>query len=567
MRFSNKVQKPGNSSFMLIAFVVVLCVPNVVICINERMSLPATAANLLLPLGGYLLLLSISRNIGKTILALLPMTVLCAFQVVLFFLYGSSIIGVDMFLNTLTTTASEVGELLNNLGSALATVFVLYLPPLVWAVANLLLNSNQTLLNRNVQVKSCQCGFICTLLGLASLGWAYASVPNYAISEDIFPVNVIDNFIISCKRVKQNNNYLKTSADFRFNAEATHPTEAKEIYVVVIGETGRADNYGIFGYDRDTTPLLSKTSGLVTFSKVLSESNTTHKSVPMLLSLINAENFDSINYQKSIITAFNEAGFATAFISTQPLNRSYIDYFGNEAKYVNFVNANCTGQQFKKDEILLTELEYILNSTNQQKQVIFIHTYGSHFNYTDRYDRRFAHFLPDYAKEATARNREALVNAYDNTILHTDYLLHSIIVQLEKRTDAVTAMLYVTDHGEDIFDDNRERFLHASPTPTYWQLHVPMMIWMSDAYRSAFPEKWDNACNHTACNISSSRAFAPTVLDVAGISSPIVADGSSVVGKDYKESGRVYVNDRNHCIKLSEAGMKDADFALIEKLQ
>ena len=51
-------------------------------------------------------------------------------------------------------------------------------------------------------------------------------------------------------------------------------------------------------------------------------------------------------------------------------------------------------------------------------------------------------------------------------------------------------MLYVSDHGEDIFDDSRLRFLHASPTPTYWQLHVPIVLWMSDSFKDAHPEKY-----------------------------------------------------------------------------
>lgn len=87
----------------------------------------------------------------------------------------------------------------------------------------------------------------------------------------------------------------------------------KEVYVMVVGETSRANNWGIYGYNRDTNPKLSKVFGLTAFNHVLTESNTTHKSVPMLLSAVSACTFDSIYHQKSIITAFKEAGFQTAF--------------------------------------------------------------------------------------------------------------------------------------------------------------------------------------------------------------------------------------------------------------
>ena len=77
----------------------------------------------------------------------------------------------------------------------------------------------------------------------------------------------------------------------------------------MIGETARACNFGLYGYERNTTPLLDKMEGVVTFTDVLTQSNTTHKSVPMLLSAASAEDYDCLYRQKGIITAFKEAGF------------------------------------------------------------------------------------------------------------------------------------------------------------------------------------------------------------------------------------------------------------------
>ena len=71
-------------------------------------------------------------------------------------------------------------------------------------------------------------------------------------------------------------------------------------------------------------------------------------------------------------------------------------------------------------------------------------------------------------------NRTQLINAYDNTIRHTDRLLYQLIQRLDT-IGCPGAMLYTSDHGEDIFDDGRLRFLHASPSPTFTQLHVPLL--------------------------------------------------------------------------------------------
>ncbi len=560
MKLFRNLKRICNPSVVLVYYVLALCVPNVVLCFTDGLELPAAVANVVLPLGVYLLITASRRAIAATILAMFPIAFLCAFQIVLFFLYGGSIIGVDMFLNVVTTSSNEVGELLNNLAPAILVVMILYLPPLLWAVVYLFKHNHLRRDSRKLFLKS---GAAATAVGVMALALSYLTVPDYLLHQDLFPVNVVKNLTIAVNRVKENKNYPETSKDFTFEATATHST-SKEIYVVVIGETGRADSYGILGYKRDTTPLLAQNPGVIGFTHVLSESNTTHKSVPMLLSLVDAENYRTINTQKSIITAFKEAGFYTAFISSQPENRSYTDYFGNEADYVRFINVANNDGIFAKDEKLLPLMDKLL-AENRDKVAIFIHTYGSHFSYSDRYDPSFAHFTPDNTKDASYDNRMNLRNAYDNAIRHTDYILAEVIRRLENAGDAVAAMMYVSDHGEDLFDDSRKRFLHASPTPTYWQLHVPMVMWMSPSYKETYPDKWETAVSHSESQISSSRSFAATILDLAGVASPKVKCGSSVADANYMEPERYYVSDRNECLPLSDSGFKPVDFILMRK--
>ena len=98
-------------------------------------------------------------------------------------------------------------------------------------------------------------------------------------------------------------------------SKTIRPEKNREVYVMVIGETSRAANWSIYGYNRNTNPELTKIKGLTAFSHVLTESNTTHKSVPMLMSSVTAHDFNSIYRQKGIITAFKEAGYRTAFFS------------------------------------------------------------------------------------------------------------------------------------------------------------------------------------------------------------------------------------------------------------
>ena len=136
---------------------------------------------------------------------------------------------------------------------------------------------------------------------------------------------------------------------------------------------------------------------------------------------------------------------------------------------------SCYRQHCVKYATAWPMLQEFIASSNSEKCFIVLHTYGSHFNYRERYPENFRQFLPDDSDNASRHNREKLINAYDNSIVATDALIDETITTLEQLPDSVSAaMLFVPDHGEDIFDDGRDRFLHASPSPTYWQIHVPI---------------------------------------------------------------------------------------------
>jgi len=89
--------------------------------------------------------------------------------------------------------------------------------------------------------------------------------------------------------------------------------------------------------------------------------------------------------------------------------------------------------------------------------------------------RNTANLSRTHWRRQSADNIEQLMNAYNNTIIYTDTFLSEVISVLDK-SGKHAALLYLADHGEDIFDDERGRFLHASPNPTYWQIHVPMIV-------------------------------------------------------------------------------------------
>jgi len=555
----NAVKRLFSPEVFIWFYPLLLIVPNIALDFTEPYSVLAKICNVTLPLGVYIILMGIWHNVGRTgVLVLFPVLFYGAFQIVLLFLYGESIIAVDMLLNVLTTNVKEATELLSNLASAIATICLIYIPALIWGT---ILAVTKRFPSGIIRYKARVIGYVISVLGILLMIVSYLYAPGFTVSREIFPINVVSNTITAVERAVATKHYHETSADFKYNAVSTHPVEDKEIYVLVIGETSRADNWQLLGYDRPTNPRLSKRSDIVSFSKVLSESNTTHKSVPMLLSGLSAENFkDSIYIHKSIISAFKEAGYATAFLSNQGRNRSFIDFYADEADKTVFLRDN--SKKHYDSELIKPMKEFIAES-DCGKVLIVLHMYGSHFNYIDRYPAEASFFKPDKQALAESGNRPRLINAYDNTIVQTDRLLDEILNILEGKK-CCSSLIYVSDHGEDIFDDKRDRFLHASPVPTYYQIHVPMMIWMSSKFREEYSLKFNIARLNRDKDISSSKTVFNTMLHLAGISTSNYDATKALSDSAFRSYPRVYVNDYNEMTSLENSGLMECDFVKLD---
>lgn len=525
-----------------------LALPNFFLFFTEHMPMIASICNVVLPFAVFWLIMTASKTPGKAYLWMFLFVFFGAFQLVLLYLFGNSVIAVDMFLNLVTTNPTEAGELLSNIMPSVLFVIIVYVPLLIWSIYAI----KQKPLPHSFRKKQRKLALAGTTIGLILLASCYISNKDYKIQNDLYPINVMYNVEQAISREYKKNKYFETSKDFTFNASATHDQSANEIYVLVIGETARAENFGIYGYKRNTTPLLGSLDDLIVFKDALSQSNTTHKSVPMLLSAVSATDFDSIYHQKGIITAFNEVGFSTTFFSNQRPNHSFIDYFGKEATNHVFTKEDLDTDANVSDDILLKLTREYLEKDNGNKKFIVLHTYGSHFNYAERYPADKAHYKPDIVSSAKPEFRDILVNAYDNTIRYTDDFLFRLI-QTVKSQDATACVMYVSDHGEDIFDDDRNLFLHASPIPSIHQVKVPFILWLSDQYKASNPDIYDALRANTDKPVSSNLAVFHTMLDIAGISTSYLNPSLSLASATYAQpSPRLYLTDHNTPIPIDE---------------
>ena len=570
-RLSYIYNKVSSGQFLYVYAVVALLLPNIALCYTECLAPWACGVNVLLPLSLYMLFFSVAKRPGKMIWWAFIFVFFAAFQLVLLYLFGTGVIAVDMFLNLVTTNPGEAMELLDNLAPAVVGVFVVYLPLLILGGVNIRRDSRLSVsFQQRVRHWAMQIGAI----GLFCLLASYLVVDGYRMRNQLYPVNVCYNLYLAFERNAASENYREASRDFKFDARSEHSATAPEVYVMVVGETARAHNFSLYGYPRNTNPLLSKTPGIKAFPNVTTQSNTTHKSVPMLLSAASAEDFERLFHEKGILAAFKEAGFYTVFISNQLPNHSFIDFLGEQADEHYFLKKEDASQGNHYDEDLLQKLDEILPLADAsssahyhyryRKLFVVLHSYGSHFNYQERYPRSFAYFKPDSRSEAKPENRRDLLNAYDNTIRYTDYILHGIVERLQKwegvqtKTDGVydqptSAMLYTSDHGENIFDDERSLFLHAAPKASDYELHVPFIIWTSAGFSKQYPDILKALGENRSKQVQSSLSAFHTMLGIGGIQTRYRLDEYSVASGKYHPTKLLYLDDHDEAIPQEDA--------------
>ncbi|MDE5786148.1 MAG: lipid A phosphoethanolamine transferase [Duncaniella sp.] len=493
------------------------------------------------------LLSSLSVKIGRTVWLMFPLIFFAAFQIVLLYLYGRSIIAVDMFLNLTTTNSGEAAELLSNMWLIVLAVAILYLPQLIGATIAIIKKRHLT---RHFIRSNRPIVWVITVVGVISVVISYVTANGYSVSCDLYPVNVVHNVYLAFDRSVKTKNYKETSADYTFNAFQADSIDERRIVLLVIGETSRSTQWEVCGYDRHTNPHLSNIEGLRVSKKALSESNTTHKSVPMLLSEISAENYDSLYYVKGIISAFKEAGYSTAFFSNQARNHSFIDYFGFEADTASFIKEHMPFGTISADYRLIEPLAEIL-AQNNPRQLVVLHGYGSHFNYRDRYEKVDEIFTPTDYIEASKHYREHLINAYDNSIVSTDRFLSRAIEMIDSAAP-LASLVYTSDHGEDIFDNGSRYFLHSSPLPTIYQVKVPFIVWNSSRFGEVYPEKVAALAENEDKPISSSRSYFHTALDLGAISTPVFDARASWASPAYQPREPLYVTDHNKAVRLAD---------------
>ncbi|HVK52936.1 MAG TPA: phosphoethanolamine--lipid A transferase [Pseudoxanthomonas sp.] len=258
------------------------------------------------------------------------------------------------------------------------------------------------------------------------------------------------------------------------------------LLVIVVGETARAANWGLNGYDRQTTPELAK-QDVINFSKVTACGSSTEVSLPCMFSPYGRHDYDQqkIRSHQSLLHVLEHAGIHTLWRDNQSGCKGVCEGLAMQSMSDTPDPALCNDSRCL-DEILLKGWREAVGA-RAGDQVVLLHQLGNHGpNYFDRYPASFRRFLPECrSNELGQCDRQAIVNAYDNALLYTDHVLASAIATLRADTQHDTALIYVSDHGESLGE--KGLFLHGVPyaiAPSE-QTHVPMVMWFSPGFATS----------------------------------------------------------------------------------
>ena len=237
---------------------------------------------------------------------------------------------------------------------------------------------------------------------------------------------------------------------------------------------------------------------------------------------VGADNFDKHFQQKSIVSLFKEAGFNTYWLSNQ-VDQGHIKVHIDEAdnKFLNLSDSKAT-KNVHRDMELVGVLKNVLGESGRKKFIV-IHTAGSHYDYSVRYPDEFDFFKPSnktiHSRSADKAFKDVLINSYDNTIRYSDAVIDSIISLVSKQ-NALASVTYMSDHGENLFDDSRDLSQHAYPVPSKYIAHTPFFVWYSPILKNRFPTKIDNLQKHVNSKVSSENIIH-TLSSMSGLTYPL----------------------------------------------
>ena len=396
----------------------------------------------------------------------------------------------DMLRNILHTDGKESHELISP--SALPSILFYGVLPaiLLWRVR---LKRRPLLRALLVRVATIVLALVVMLAALfASFQGISALMRNHhELRYLITPGNYLTSLVTVARDANADRNRPRTPIGTNAKVVGRPAGAPPRLLVLVVGETVRAQNWGLNGYARQTTPQLAALAqapdGPVNFPHVSSCGSSTEISLPCMFSPYGRAHYDKdrIEHSQSLLHVLEHAGIKTLWRDNQTGCKGVCEGLTFESFEHGDVPGACTKAGCFDEAMLHGLAERI--AAQPGDQVVILHQLGNHGPaYYARYPARLKQFVPACETSDLDRcSREQIVNAYDNAVLYTDDFVARTIRFLGEQTGRDTALIYLSDHGESLGENGL--FLHGVPyaIAPETQTRVPLLVWMSPQFASS----------------------------------------------------------------------------------
>ena len=416
------------------------------------------------------------------------MLVITGFATHYMWMYGI-VLDTSMMVNVLQTDVREARDQLS--WQLLMTVVALAVVPAYWLWQQPMTSlSWPQQIGRNVAL--CVVSMLVALGSLQLIFQDFASLMrnHTQLRHQINPLNSVNAFLqltVIPSKIKDGP-LQPIGEDAKTTGNFSHPQQKPPLLILVLGETARSQNFSLNGYARHTNPLLAKEQ-VTSFTQVSSCGTSTAESVPCMFSHLGRKDFASrSNEYENLLDVLQRAGYAVLWIDNQSGCKAQCDRVPNINTATLKVPEHCSGDECR-DTVMLTRIDAEMAKLPAERRangiVVVMHQMGSHGPaYFKRTSAEFKKFTPECKDTSLAQcEREEIVNAYDNTIVQTDFFLSRVIGWLKGQEKShTTAMLYVSDHGESLGEKNI--YLHGLPyrVAPPEQTTVPMITWLSPSF-------------------------------------------------------------------------------------
>lgn len=341
---------------------------------------------------------------------------------------------------------------------------------------------------------------------------------------------------------------LKTRALYDLGAEVT--TDDPTLVVMIIGESCNRNHMSVYGYGRETTPRLKSRDDIVVFDNVISSNSSTLNSVMNFLTERNIGNPLPIDSCIHIFDVFHSADYKSYWISNQSpigLWDNGVTNLAQNADVVKFVNVMASSSMESTtmksfDESLIEPLNTAINDEAKNK-IVFLHLIGSHTSYNKRYPSDYEVF------NGSSDNKQAIIDAYDNSILYNDFVIDSVFSLLgfygQQHPEVRVSALYFSDHGENVYDEGEYAGHDYSDKIPHANIEIPFIFWFSQSQTNYLEEH---------CSFFERDASTPymiddlfhTIIDLGGISTNCLDASRSFINSNYDASRKRLLEDKNY---------------------